>query len=142
MLARFKEVTERARAADSGTEPTAALLGLMGELVGLVAGKREVASYLFGGQEWTGAAKQASDELVTAIGRLLRRAQESGGIRKDISVEELSFLIQGLAQPTPAGTGRHTVRQQALQIVLDGLRTKSPNELDTNCRGADARRVV
>jgi hypothetical protein len=50
------------------------------------------------------------DELVDAVGRLLRRAQDAGAVRRDVSAEDVLALI-----PTAAVYP---------DIVLDGLRPR------------------
>lgn len=59
----------------------------------------------------------AALELKEAVGVLLDRAQESGEVRADVTVDEVYVLISALsnAQGEPAVVGR------AVDIVLDGL---------------------
>lgn len=122
LLARLEEFTERARAAESDPDVTSAFFGLLSQIVEHVADKFAMASYLFGGEDLRGPAKQASVELNSIIGRMLQRAQETGGVRDDIGADELYFLIRGLAQPRMLGSVEDTARQRAQRVVLDGLR--------------------
>lgn len=122
LLAHFEELTEQARAAESCPDATAGLFQLTEQLVEHVAGKLAMGSYLFGHDGWSGPAKQASLELHAVIERVLRRAQQAGGVREDVGTDELYFLIRGLAQSRRSGPIQDLVRQRAQRVVLDGLR--------------------
>ncbi|MFC4244532.1 TetR/AcrR family transcriptional regulator [Gryllotalpicola reticulitermitis] len=122
LLSRFDELTAQAQAAESEPDATTALFNLIATLVEHVPGKLALGHYLFGAERWSGPAKQASIELGAVIERALRRAQESGGVRDDIDVDELVFLIRGLAEPRMPGPTPDAARQRARQVVFDGLR--------------------
>jgi len=122
LLAQFHEVTQRALAVESDIDATASLLGFVEELADRIATKLALSGYLFGGGGWSGPAEEASRELQAVIERLLRRAQDAGGVRADIGTDELYFLIRGLAQPCATGSGADSGRRLAVRVVLDGLR--------------------
>jgi AcrR family transcriptional regulator len=125
LLARFAELTELARAAESRRDVTPAFFELVEQLMEHVAAKRAMVSYLSAGDGSTEAARQASAELSAVIERILRRAQRAGGVRDDIGTDELFLLILGLAQPV-AGLDRDAARKRAGRVVLDGLRVTPP----------------
>ncbi len=123
LLAHFEMFIEHARAAEAAPDPTVAVFQLTEQLVGSIANKLAMASYLFGGNGLSGPAQQASAELHAIIERLLRRAQDAGGVRADIGTDELYFLLRGLAQPRrSADPGQDAARERALRVILDGLR--------------------
>ncbi|MDK1477044.1 helix-turn-helix domain-containing protein [Streptomyces sp. 549] len=74
------------------------------------------------------AARDQLEELVT---RLLDRAKESGQLREDVAVGDLTAMLSQLTRPLP-GTGcaqfeRFTERH--VLIFLDGLRAPARSEL-------------
>jgi hypothetical protein len=58
-----------------------------------------------------------------ALGRLLARAQEAGGVRRDVSVTDLIALLKGLLYAV-RGDPDPDVRHRLLAVVKDGLRPK------------------
>lgn len=54
------------------------------------------------------------------VTELVRRAQDSGVLRPDVTVEDISLLLVALGRIVPLVTG--TARRRTLQLVLDGLR--------------------
>jgi AcrR family transcriptional regulator len=132
LLEHFAIVTEEARAAEAAPDPVAAFFELTEGLVRYTASKIAMAGYLYDGEGLGESAKQASATLRDVVGRLLARAQETGGVRGDIGVDDFYFLLFGLAQSWPPGKPpegsrtsrpeRDAVRQRALRVILDGLR--------------------
>jgi hypothetical protein len=96
--------------AESDADATAGLFLLTEELADHIADKLAISSSLFGGSDWSGAARNASLEFHAVIERVLRRAQDAGGVRQDIGTEERHFLIRGLAQPLSSGPGPDSTR--------------------------------
>ena len=69
------------------------------------------------------AVAAAVAEVHEALGALLTKAQEAGGVRRDVSVGDLIALLKGLlhavrTDPDP------DVRHRLLAVVRDGLRPK------------------
>ena len=67
-------------------------------------------------------ARAASERVGVVVGEVLARAQETGRIRTDIGVEEIYFLVRGVAQAQaflPVDPG---VRRRAVRVLIDGLR--------------------
>jgi AcrR family transcriptional regulator len=130
LLEHFAILTEEARAAGSSPDAAAAFFRLTERLVRYTAAKIAMAGYLYGGEGLGEPAKQASAELREAIARLLKRAQDAGGVRHDIGVDDFYFLLFGLAQSWPPGKtpaeapGQDTVRRRAYRVVIDGLRAE------------------
>lgn len=66
--------------------------------------------------------------LLGALGTLLERAQSSGAVRPDVSLDEVIALMQGLLQSVKYMRSDKTARTHVLNIVLDGLRTTTVRE--------------
>jgi AcrR family transcriptional regulator len=86
----------------NGTETKLLLLGLLGDAV-------------------TEDVLRASRELRAAVRVLLRRAQEAGAVREDVSVDDLYLLVRGLALAGAHGPAKPGTRRKALEVVLAGL---------------------
>ena len=70
------------------------------------------------------------DEAHTGLAQLLRRAQDEGAIRQDVTVEDLLFVVHGVAhvglmleEVAPGAWRRH------LGLALDGLRPEAATPL-------------
>ena len=63
--------------------------------------------------------QQGRAEVRTIVGKLLRRAQREGAVRKDVTVDDLPVILLGVARSAP-----HDGWQRYLEFALDGLRPK------------------
>src|SRR4051794_1997250 len=76
------------------------------------------------------AIQRAHGDLLSAIERLVRRAQESGQVRDDISAVDVIVLTKGV---TAAAEPLHAVKphiwQRYLDLVRDALRPESAHPL-------------
>jgi AcrR family transcriptional regulator len=62
--------------------------------------------------------------------RLVRRAQRSGGLRRDLTWEDIPMIACGLGRITQANVGPATGRWPRLvEIILDGLRAPGSRKL-------------
>ncbi len=60
-------------------------------------------------------------ELHDALEQLVRRAQQAGALRTDVTAADIKLLLSGLAQATVAA-GAATSPDRFVRVVLDGLR--------------------
>jgi AcrR family transcriptional regulator len=102
-------------------EPWEALSAWLGRFVGYVATKQALADELFAVADADRQAVFAGcrDMLYAAGEPLLRRAQDAGIVRPDVTIQEVVRLVAGIAKiPTddPADIRR------VLAVALDGLR--------------------
>jgi AcrR family transcriptional regulator len=118
----FDELTSRARALSS-SDPAAALRELTEVMVGTGATKILLIGMLndAGAGAVPELAVQASQRLRRAVGALLRRAQQAGTIRPDVSVDEVYLLVRGLALASAQRPAKNATQRKALDIVLAGL---------------------
>jgi AcrR family transcriptional regulator len=105
---------ERAGAADPG----AAFFGFLGRTGQEAAAKRDLPDAI----AVDGGVQKA---LIEAIGVLLRRAQQAGAVRADVTMPDLLVLLKGLMrglQDVPPGAAGDAQRDRVIAVVMDGLR--------------------
>jgi AcrR family transcriptional regulator len=115
------EVLSRSAAELSDLEPWEALTEWLQRFVGYVATKQALAEELFAVAD---AERQAvfagcRSMLYGAGEPLLRRAQDAGIVRPDVTIEEVVRLVGGIAK-IPADDPSEV--QRVLAVALDGLR--------------------
>jgi AcrR family transcriptional regulator len=115
----FEQLTGQARELAAAPDATAALHKLIETMVSGGATKITLVSLLFDGGGDADAAVGAAERLREVFGGLLRRAQQAGAVRRDVSVDEVYLLIRALSQ----ASGTKATRRKALAVVLDGLAT-------------------
>jgi AcrR family transcriptional regulator len=115
----FEQLTEQARDLAARDDADAALRELIETMVGGTATKITLLGLL--GDATTDTVARASRELRSAVRALLRRAQQAGAVRGDISVDDLYLLVRGLALGGARGSTKASTRRKALDVVLAGL---------------------
>jgi AcrR family transcriptional regulator len=120
----FEQLTAHARELAACDDAEAALRELIETMVGGTATKIMLLGLL--GDATTDAVVRASRELRSAVRALLRRAQQAGGVRSDVSVDHLYLLVRGLALAVAQRPTKATTRRKALDVVLAGLAPQSP----------------
>jgi len=115
----FEQLTAHARDLAARDDADTALRELMETMVGGTATKIMLLGLL--GDATSDAVVRASRELRTAVRALLRRAQQAGAVRSDVSVDELYLLVRGLALAGAQGPTKASTRRKALDVVLAGL---------------------
>jgi AcrR family transcriptional regulator len=104
----------------AGLDPWEALAGWLHRFVGFAATKRalfdELLPYL--GPD-AAVFKSCGAAILTAGDELLRRAQEAGVVRPDVSFIEIARLVGGIAVIRSAEPGEI---ERILDVALDGLR--------------------
>ena len=61
--------------------------------------------------------RRGRDEVREHVGSLLRRAQDAGEVRRDVTVDDVAVVVLGVARSAPADGWR-----RYLDFALDGLR--------------------
>jgi AcrR family transcriptional regulator len=117
------EVEALSRSADelAGLEPWDALTTWLQGFVGYVATKQALADELFAvaDEERQAVFSGCRSMLYAAGDPLLRRAQDAGIVRPDVTIEDLIRLVGGIAK-IPADDPADV--QRVLAVALDGLR--------------------
>jgi AcrR family transcriptional regulator len=101
-------------------EPWAALTAWLQGFVGYVATKQALADELFAIADRDASVFAGSRAMLHSAGEpLLRRAQEAGVVRPDVTIDEVVRMVGGIAK-IPADDPADV--QRLLAVALDGLR--------------------
>jgi AcrR family transcriptional regulator len=121
LLDRLEALTADAVALADAADPAATFFGFLRSIVTEGAVKRDLMAAVMGaGVEFEVAAAQVKDELRQAVGVLLRRAQEVGAVRPDVTATMVVSLVGATCQAS-AHAGAAPACDM-LAIVCDGLR--------------------
>jgi len=115
----FELLTAQARELAGRDDAGAALRELTEVMVGGTSTKILLLGLL--GDAVDDSVLRASRDLRAAVRALLRRAQQAGAVREDVSVDELYLLVRGLALGAGHGPVKPATRRKALDVVLAGL---------------------
>jgi AcrR family transcriptional regulator len=121
LVRHFEELTAEAEALAEAPDPGAGFRTLVTAMVDSGATKVTLADLLTDSGEFTAAAQAASRELRAAVAVVLRKSQDAGATRRDVSVDELYFLVRGLAQAAAARPVPRSTLRRAAEVVLAGL---------------------
>jgi AcrR family transcriptional regulator len=114
------EALSRSAAELAALEPWEALTSWLQRFVGYVATKQALADELFAVAERDDAVFTGCRSMLHAAGEpLLRRAQEDGIVRPDVTIDEVVRMVGGIAK-IPADDPADI--QRLLAVALDGLR--------------------
>jgi len=119
-----EEVCRVAAELDGAEDPWEGLSSWLERLIGYIATKRVLASELLNYLDKDAPLFTSCRTLLWAAGEpLLKRAQESGAVRSDVSIGDVMHMVMGIAKiPTSEpGQAEHLVR-----VALDGLRYRPP----------------
>jgi AcrR family transcriptional regulator len=119
----FEQLTASAHALVDAADPAVALHELIEAMVGGGAAKIVIVGLLVEESGMTAAAIEAAGSLRAAVATLLSRAQGTGAVRADVSVDELYLLIRGLSQAAATAPVAPLTLRRAVDIVLNGLGT-------------------
>jgi AcrR family transcriptional regulator len=131
---RFQRLADRARQAIEEEEPWEGLEGFIRYSAEIQARDRCLCEVMSSRPEMMAAAAENAglDELCD---QLVRRAQRSGELRKDLSWEDIPMIACGLGRITQAEAGPAAGRwPRLLGIVLDGLRAPGAKKLPQGAR--------
>jgi AcrR family transcriptional regulator len=109
---------------ESADDPWEALSSWFDRLIAYIATKQALASELLNYMEKDAPLFTSCRTLLWAAGEpLLKRAQESGVVRPDVSIGDVMQMVMGISKiPTSEpGQAQHIVR-----VALDGLRYRPP----------------
>ena len=124
----YVELTDEARAALDGDDPVGAF-DAFAERMADVAARRRVVTELAPGEPLP-VAPVVADGLQDAVEALVRRAQDAGGVRADVSATDVLLLFAGIAQVTTIAEDLEPgVRRRYVTVLLDGLRPEGASPL-------------
>jgi AcrR family transcriptional regulator len=123
---RMEHLGAEARALAHAPDPGEAFFGFLSRMVHEGSAKKDFMDALSGTREELGrtlAGIKASYRAALAV--LLERAQDSGAVRRDVSVSEVHALLTGtLAALDQRGRDAAQARKRLVAIVCDGLRPR------------------
>jgi AcrR family transcriptional regulator len=120
----LEEVEMLCRSADDlrAAEPWDALVGWLGRFVAYVTTKQALAEELFAANRDAAVFNSCRVALYGAGEPLLKRAQEAGAVRRDVSIDEVVPMVGGIAK---IQTADPAAIDRILSVALDGLRYRS-----------------
>jgi AcrR family transcriptional regulator len=122
VTARLRDLIAAARGLADDPDPGPAFFGFLGRFRQEVAAKRDLPDAI-------AVPGSLQDDLRAALEVLLRRAQQAGAVRADISIQDLMALLKGLLHTIndrPPGSGDQGLADRLLTVVFDGLRPPDP----------------
>ena len=118
--ARVADLTADARRRADDADPGRAFYGVLGRFRQEAAAKRDLPDAI-------AIAGRLQQELHAALDVLLRRAQQAGAVRADITTPDLITLLKGLLRSIselPPGTADQALTDRLLTVITDGLRPR------------------
>jgi AcrR family transcriptional regulator len=120
-----EEVEALCRSADGlgDVPPWDALVGWLHRFIGYVATKQALAEELFAVADRNSEVFKTCRVAFYGAGEpLLRRAQEAGAVRPDVSIDDVVQMVGGIAK---IQAGDAATVERILSVALDGLRYRT-----------------
>jgi AcrR family transcriptional regulator len=128
---RFDRLAAKAREGLEVEDPWAGLCDFIRFSAQIQADDRGLCEVMGSRPDLMNAAAQAAG-LPDLCDQLVKRAQRSGGLRRDLTGEDVPMIACGLGQITQAAMGPAAGRWPRLvEIILDGLRAPGSAKLPT-----------
>jgi AcrR family transcriptional regulator len=118
--ARVQDLVSDARSRADAADPGRAFFGFLGRIRQEASAKRDLPDAI-------AIAGSLQDDLHAALDVLLRRAQQAGAVRPEITTPELIVLLKGLFRSIsdpPPGAADPALSDRLLAVVADGLRPR------------------
>jgi AcrR family transcriptional regulator len=123
-VARLRKLAEEAEALTAAEDPGEAFFAFFTHVVGHAATKNAFSSALLeAGVDVRATTTETGNGLKRALASLLARAQEAGAVRRDVGLPEVMTLLVAASQAAEHAAAGTAVRERALNVILDGLRT-------------------
>jgi AcrR family transcriptional regulator len=121
LIRHFAHVTDQARDLANTSPPDEALRILVRQMIETGPAKITLHSLAGGGDAIPPGVLAASRELRAAVEVVLRRAQDAGQVRPEVTVDEVYLLIRSLAHASAAMPVAEDTLRRAAEIVVAGL---------------------
>jgi AcrR family transcriptional regulator len=118
ITARVRDLIDDARSRTDDADPGRAFFGFLGRIRQEAAAKRDLPDAI-------AIDGSLQDDLHAALGVLLRRAQQAGAVRPEITTPDIIILLKGVLRSineAPPGVAAPALADRLLTIVTDGLR--------------------
>lgn len=116
--ARVRDLIDDARRRSGDADPGRAFFGFLGRIRQEAAAKRDMPDAI-------AIAGPLHNDMHAALDVLLRRAQQAGAVRPEITTPDIITLLKGLLRSindAPPGTASQDLADRLLTVVADGLR--------------------
>ena len=124
-LDEVEDVRRAAAELQDGADPWEALSTWFERFIGYIATKRALASELLNYLEPDAALFTGCRASLFAAGEpLLKRAQEAGVVRADVSIADVIQMVIGIAKIPTTEPGH---AERIVRVALDGLRYRAPD---------------
>jgi AcrR family transcriptional regulator len=131
---RLEDLLALAKAEASAESPGPALFSFLHEFARQATAKHDLFDAMGAiGIDFKTRCAEKLEEMKARMGLLLARAQESGVVRHDTSVDELIGLVIGTCQAAVQAGLDQDARRRMLGVVCDGIRV--PNTTDSSSTG-------
>ncbi len=128
VMTRLEGLLALARSEVSAQSPGAALFSYLQEFSRQAWAKHDLFDAMgAAGIDFKARCAEKVDEMKERLGLLLRRAQDSGVVRNDTSVDELIGLVIGTCQAAVQAGLDENARRRMVGIVCDGIRVPNAN---------------
>jgi AcrR family transcriptional regulator len=118
-------VVQLARAALEVPDPWTALTGFLEAILDLQAQDRGLKELLLGSSRALELSRRSQDQVAPVVAELLSRAQASGQVRGDITVQDLALVPIEVGAIIDSARGvEPQLWRRTLALVLDGLRAR------------------
>ena len=121
LVARIEPLIAAAREAASAPDPGEAFVAFLRRLSDESGAFKALADTMAAsGIDLHAAKREVSSDLLEAVGALLKRAQDAGSVRPDVSIQDVSALMAGLghADPSSMEAGQ---RSRCVALMCDAL---------------------
>lgn len=123
LVRRLTALRERADAAAEANDPAGALHDFLAHAVADAPTKLTIAAAFRTAGGDPGERRDVTDALKEAMGRLLARAQEAGGVRADVDGEQFYALLIAASRAAALVADDAGLRHRIVEIVSRGLRS-------------------
>jgi AcrR family transcriptional regulator len=121
ITARVRDLIDDARGRAGDADPGRAFFGFLGRIREEAATKRDLPDAI-------AVAGSLQADLFDALDVLLRRAQQAGAVRPEVTTPDLILLLRGLLRSIhdqPPGAADPALPDRLLTVIADGLRPRS-----------------
>ena len=123
VMTRLEDLLALARSEASAESPSAALFSYLQEFSRQASAKHDLFDAMgAAGIDFKARCAEKVGEMKQRLGLLLTRAQDSGVVRRDTSVDELISLVIGTCQAAVQAGLDENARRRMVGIVCDGIR--------------------
>lgn len=121
LMARIAPLVAAARSAATADDPGDAFVTFVRQVSDEFADFRALADAMAeSGVDLSAAKQHISGDLIVAVEELLRRAQEAGRVRPDVTISDVSAMMAGLSHADPSFMDPPQ-RQRCVALVCDSL---------------------